>query len=379
MNKFLTLIITFFLVLGLTVGYAQETVTEETKDDNITTPDSAFYGLSNAAEKINLAFTLNKAKKAEKQLKFAEKRILAAKKLIRENKLDYLERLKSEHKKLVEEASSNLELVSENQVETALGKQVEIEKVLEEQENKLEEVSTDLDLKDINKLNDEQLIKLKEFLATIDNNIGNFKIKIKAKEERLKIRLKEQGKNPEEIEVKIKEIKEKRNLTDVKKRVAENHIANLERKLDKLKEITQKHKERGKDVTEMENRLKEVEGIITEIKTKLISNEIESVKELVKKANQLLNFREVFRALEKNDSEKLKELNKERLIKRDEIKKDLVALKEIRKDIKEIRKEKTEKREEKQEQLKSKSEEKRSESSDKTEETTTKETTENTK
>ena len=337
MNKFQTLMITVFLVLGLTVGYAQENVREETKNNDVTTPDSAFYGLSNAVEKINLAFTFNKAKKAEKQLKFAEKRILAAQKLIKENKVEHLERLKLEHKKLFEEAISNLELISEDQVESALNQQTEVEKALEEQESKVEEVSTDLDLKEVSKLNDEQLTKLKEFLATIEGNFGNIKIKIKAKEERLKIKLKEQGKTPEEIEAKLKEIKEKRNLVDIQKKVAEKHVTNLEKKLEKLKEITQKHKERGKDVAEMEQRLKEVEEVISEIKIKLSNNEIENVKELVKKANQLLNFREVFRALEKNDNEKLKELNRERLIKREERKQDIMKLKERKQDIKENR------------------------------------------
>ena len=337
MNKFLTLLITIFLVLGMTIVYAQEstdTASQEKEDAKVSTPDSAFYGLSKARERINLAFTFNKAKKAEKQLKFAEKRLLAAQKLIKENKFDKLDQLKEEHKKLLEEAKLNLDKVSEESPETALNKQTEVETQIEEQENKLDEVSNNIDLKLAGKLNDEQLAKLKDFLSSLGNNVNDVKVKLNTNHDKLKVRLKESGKTDKEVEDKVKEIREKNKLHEVQKEVAQKHIERLEQKLAKLKELTQKHKDQGKDVTEMEQRLKDVEETIAEIKTELTNNNLDKVKELVKKASQLLNFREVFKALEKNEVAKLKELNQERLAKVLEIKKDLADLKEVREKFK---------------------------------------------
>ncbi len=336
MNKFLTLFITVFLVLGMTIVYAQEETTV-TEDIDAITPESSLYGLNNAYERISLALTFNKAKKAQKGLNFARERILAAKKLVAENKLEHLQRLKEDHKRLLDDAKANLEKISEDDSEEEINKQADLKIRLEDQQNILEEVSSSADLKIVGKLSEEQLAKLNDFLNSLDKNIGEVKIKLNDKENKLKIRLKNSGKTDKEIEDKLKEIEEKHKLSEVKLKNAEKDVERLEQKLEKLKEIVQKHKDRGRDVVDMEQRLQDVEGIIKEIKTKLETNDLEQIRALIKKAHQLLNFREAFRALENNDNEKLTELKKLRIEKLSEIKKDIKELKEVRKELKETR------------------------------------------
>ena len=346
MKKILSLIVYIFLLIGMiSVSAQEETETSEDTDKGVT-PDSALYGLDRAAERISLLLTFNKASKAKKGLEHAQERVLEAKKLVKLNKFEHLERLKEEHKKDLEKVKLNLEKISEENPEQALDNELLIETEIENQENQLDEVSTNLDLKTVSKLNEEQVTKLKAFLESIDKDISDVRIKLNNDQTKVKLRLKSELKRSDkEVEDKLKELKEKHKLTQTKEEVALKAVERLENKVAKLKEISQKHKERGKDVTELEERLKEVESILTEIKAKLESKDLENIRELIKKANQLLNFRDVFRAVEDNNESKLKELKTLRLEKAKEIRADLKELKAVKENIKEAREDKLAERE----------------------------------
>jgi len=82
-------------------------------------PDSVFYGLDRAMERLSLAFTFKKAKKAEKALKYAEERLAEAEEMAEENNLDEVDKVLEDHDELVEEATEIIEEVEGNGDEEA--------------------------------------------------------------------------------------------------------------------------------------------------------------------------------------------------------------------------------------------------------------------
>src|SRR3989344_3714195 len=305
MKKILTIFMAFLLIIGLSPVYAQELDADQIEEQGGLTPDSALYRLDRAAEKLSLLLTFGKTAKAKKGLDHAMERVLEAKTLIKKGKVEKLEELKEEHRKSVEKVKENLEKIKERDSENALEEVLEVELKLEEQANELEKVETELDLKVVGKLNDEQLEKLKSLLESLNLDVSEVKIKVREGKEKFKVR-------------------------EVKKENAEQAVERLAQKLEKLTEIANKHKERGRDVSEIEVRLNEVREILEKLKTQISNNELDSVKDLIQKADQLLNFREVFRALENEDENKLRELKREKELKKKELESKLKELEKRR-------------------------------------------------
>ena len=327
MKKILTIFMAFLLIIGLSPVYAQELDADQIEEQGGLTPDSALYRLDRAAEKLSLLLTFGKTAKAKKGLDHAMERVLEAKTLIKKGKVEKLEELKEEHRKSVEKVKENLEKIKERDSEKALEDVLEVELKLEEQANELEKVETELDLKVVGKLNDEQLEKLKSLLESLNIDVSEVKIKVREGKEELKIRVKKEKQKTDE---EIKQLEEKFKVREVKKENAEQAVERLAQKLEKLTEIANKHKERGRDVSEIEVRLNEVREILEKLKTQISNNELDSVKDLIQKADQLLNFREVFRALENEDENKLRELKREKELKKKELESRLKELEKRR-------------------------------------------------
>jgi len=72
------------------------------------TPDSAFYGLDRAMERISMALTFDKAKRAEKALTNAEERLAEVKAMVDANKLDKAEVAQKGHEENIAEAEKDV-------------------------------------------------------------------------------------------------------------------------------------------------------------------------------------------------------------------------------------------------------------------------------
>lgn len=94
-------IFVFALLLIAPLVVAQE---EELPDAG-TTPDSALYGLDRAFERMSLAFTFNKEKKAEKHLGYAEERLAELKAMTDKGETEYSDDLAEEYDENIEEAN----------------------------------------------------------------------------------------------------------------------------------------------------------------------------------------------------------------------------------------------------------------------------------
>ncbi len=91
----------FILLLTTTMAVAQEV---ELPDAG-TTPDSFFYGLDRAFERISLALTFNKAAKAEKRLQIASERLAELKAMTDKGKPEYSDDLANEYDNNIKEAN----------------------------------------------------------------------------------------------------------------------------------------------------------------------------------------------------------------------------------------------------------------------------------
>lgn len=82
------------------------------------TPDSWMYGLDRAFEKISLALTFDKVKKAEKRLLMASERIAELKAMVDKGKPEFVDKLRSAYENGINETENDIEAAR------ALGKNV---------------------------------------------------------------------------------------------------------------------------------------------------------------------------------------------------------------------------------------------------------------
>ncbi len=201
---------------------------DPTLEDVGTTPDQAGYGLKTALEKIRLALTFNRAKKAEVALQFAELRVKEARLMVAKNNLEALERSRIEHKKYIELAERNLEGLDGN--ERAIKTHVRLEVRLEEQINQVDELESLILIK-AKGLTEEQKAKLLALIEEFRNQNDNIEVKIKSKKDSLKIRLKARGLDEDEIEDEFEEEFNKTKLTreEIIERKAQHQINQAEK------------------------------------------------------------------------------------------------------------------------------------------------------
>lgn len=211
----------------------EEVILENTEDSSLedvgATPDQAGYGLKLGWEKLRLALTLNKAKKAELSMKFAELRLKEARLMAAEDKIEALERTKIEHRKYSLLAEKNLEDVSVES-EDSLETQSEIELKLEAQKQHVGELEN-LVLIRSQGLTEEQKQKLLSLIEEFRSQNSDLEIKIKVKDETLKTRLKAKGLTEEKINERLKKIEEEQQKREANIEQRAQHQINQAQKM----------------------------------------------------------------------------------------------------------------------------------------------------
>ncbi len=196
MKKLFTILVIVMLMVPFVV--AQEEV------DPGVTPDSLFYGLDKAMDRISLALTFNKAAKAEKGLKIAEERLMEAKQMFEENKGDKAEKAQEQHERtlqIVEKAAAQVQ----NQEESE-----EIQNKIMSHYEKVVQVKTQILDRQRERMTEEQIAKLEEVF-------GNIIEKAQAMEEKGETKRNETGKNMDEEDEEDEEKGEKPEINESKK------------------------------------------------------------------------------------------------------------------------------------------------------------------
>ena len=215
------------------------------------TPDSFMWGVDRALEQISLLLTTNPEAKAMKGLTIAQERLLEVRAMAEAKNLPALEKAQKAHEKTLLKVKENIRSPDDEDPEDQLEKELELEKGLLEHEEEIEEIETKLKIKIKieGQLTAEQQAQLDEFLASLGESAGEVKIEIKNKKDETKIKVKQKGKDGEEVE---REIKEKIGLSNFEKERAEKMRERAEDKWNDLVEKAQKHAAEIPDKTEFE-------------------------------------------------------------------------------------------------------------------------------
>ena len=114
---------------------AQDTVADNATDASDTgeievvdagvTPDSAFYGLERAMERIRLSFMRNKANRAKYKLRLAEERLAEAEEMLEEDNDEAAQEAEEAHDELIEEVEEVVEELETNGDEETAEKALE--------------------------------------------------------------------------------------------------------------------------------------------------------------------------------------------------------------------------------------------------------------
>ena len=247
---------------------------EDAVDDGGITPDSVFYGLDNAWERVSLAFTFNKEKKAEKELKYARERLKEVKLMVEENKLDAAQKAEEKHTRLIEklkERIDGLDDKNEGDLETNL----EFENEIEEQEAEIDEIKTKIEIK--GDLSVEQRELLDKLIESLKANNQNVRLKIESKRDEIKVKLKERGVDEEKIREKINKKRD-----EGLERALKLRIEHVQREIEKSGEYLERN-----DREELKKHLEIAEEILDDADDAVEKNEFENAKELILRALKL--------------------------------------------------------------------------------------------
>ena len=85
--------------------------TTEIRADAGVAPDSPFYGLENALERVRLALTFNEQRRAERALDYADERLAEIREMVEEGKFEAAQRARMRYEQKLEAAAEATERV----------------------------------------------------------------------------------------------------------------------------------------------------------------------------------------------------------------------------------------------------------------------------
>jgi len=210
---------------------------EELEEDPGTTPDSVFYGLDRAMERISLALTFNKAAKAQKGLEHARERLLEVRAMIQEKKAAHASRARQGYEDAVEGVGEAVEGMDEDSdedvIEGVVGDLAELRALIQENEMAIEALMNQLS--DEN-LTDEDRAALEAELAELEAATEELKAQAEQRREEVKDRWRAvSGMNASEVEDAEDEIEAETGAATKSQRLAAKWIERTENALEKLK------------------------------------------------------------------------------------------------------------------------------------------------
>lgn len=208
----------------------EEEVIEEIVEEDIevgVTPDQpVLWGIERAIERIELALTFNKAKKAQKGLQHARERLLEVQQMIQEKKLKHAEKAQRAHDKILKDVEENIAELGNGDVESEFQEGIDVEKAINRHRTLVQKIGKNrLQLKGLTAEQEERAQALFESLSGAGEKV-QIRIEVKKDKTRIKIKaargmtdeqisvLEEQVRDivgdSAEIRARIKKIKEKR-------------------------------------------------------------------------------------------------------------------------------------------------------------------------
>ncbi len=239
-------LLSFLLLVGISLAHEQSS---GVSGDQIildgksikagVTPDSFFYGLDVAIDKIRYLLTFDNAAKAKLGLEIARERLMEVREMALENKVEAMQHAQQEHRNSLDNVKKAVAGISKTNSTKEIEDEIKIEKEVEEHENEVEDVSGEVKIKIKVKGNitaEHQSI-MDFILGLMQNRTGELKIKINDKKLETILKIKtETNKNETEIEDEVEEIENKTHLTTTKKEKALDKINDAREEIQEVKD-----------------------------------------------------------------------------------------------------------------------------------------------
>lgn len=263
-------------------------------------PDSPFWGLERALERINLALTFNSERKAEKGLNIARERILEARAMVDKDDIDSADKAREARSRVLVRIRKNIDNIEDDDPEEELRTTLRFEARLKEQEDDINELETRIKVKIRGELTDEQRTRLDELISSFRDQNGRLEIEIENKRGRTKIKIKARREisddELEDLEDEIKFEEEVRDKGRGEEASAIAHLRAANRRIERVKNAI------GEDANEdAKKALRKASAVLDEGKEKLKEGEFKDAKELAFKAARLANRALVLSKVGDND------------------------------------------------------------------------------
>ncbi len=238
--KFLFLIIFSCLIAQPVFAYRISGNAVLTSGQNITagiTPDSPFYGIDVAMDRLRLFLTFDNVQKAKISLDIARERLMETKAMLDENKTEAASRAQREHGNSLSAVESSLIAIREKNATKELEMEVEIEKELEEHESEVEQVTKGFKImiEAKGRFSPEQFQRIISILENLENKTVEVKIKIDLEKNETKIKIRETLTTSNEmIEKLVRDIEEKKGLINLTAARAVEKIEDAKEELDEI-------------------------------------------------------------------------------------------------------------------------------------------------
>ena len=210
-HKIMASLMMVFLTISLIAPMvlAEENVVIATVSDNLEeeagiNPDSVFYGLDRAMERIQLALTFDKAKKSETALRNAEERLAEVKAMIQEGKQYKSEVAGNYHKESMDRVKKAMEGIESNgdqvKAKAAYEATERIQLKLEAHKAKAIAVKAGILERQSNKMSEEQIAHMEQVFSRIQKRTEVAKTSALQREDSIRTRYKVlSGKTDEEV------------------------------------------------------------------------------------------------------------------------------------------------------------------------------------
>ena len=219
------------LVLSLSVSAKTESIADQINVDqvnsnevkaSIITPDNPWYGLKRVVEDIDMAFTFDKVKKAEKAIAYADERLVEIEAMGENAKTDDIERAKRAHESALRTAKKEISNIQEQkESEKSLEKIATLQNKIEAHEEKVFVLENVIEIKIKQQLSSEQEAKLEEFLKSLKEETKQAKELLEQEKRDV---IYESDYTAEEAEKEIKKIEEEQGLDLEKKAEAMKYL-----------------------------------------------------------------------------------------------------------------------------------------------------------
>lgn len=262
MSKIAVFLIMGILLLGLMPGVIAEEVDDELPTAGVS-PNSLLYGLDRAMERVGMALTFDKAKRAEKSLMHAEERLAEVKAMVQAGKMDQAEKARNFHETALEDVEKNLEEIEsdgeESKAESALKKVIALQDKLEAHQGKVTAVHLNILERQSETMTEDQLANLEEVFSKIEDRTDQAEQKLIQRKENIKTKYKVlSDMTDEELEKKVNEIETE--LQENREERVQQRLKQAEGILERTRERIAEAETNGQDVSQAREILSKAEA-----------------------------------------------------------------------------------------------------------------------